>query len=97
MEFTDFGMVEMKNRKANSFCCGGGGGQMWMETDSDKRINHARLEQAVDTDADVIITACPYCLTMFEDAIGAKGLQEQINVLDVTEVLAEGLLPERKS
>jgi Fe-S oxidoreductase/nitrate reductase gamma subunit len=94
---TDFGIVEMKNGKANSFCCGGGGGQMWMETDSDKRINHARLEQALETDADLIVTACPYCLTMFEDAIGAKGLQEQINVLDVTEVLSEGLLDERKS
>lgn len=79
--------VEMKHHKENSFCCGGGGGQMWMETNPNTRINHKRLEEAVETGADQIITACPYCLTMFEDAIGAKGLQNQIEVIDITEAL----------
>jgi len=95
LEETDSNIVEMKNRKNNSFCCGGGGGQMWMETDADKRINHKRLEQALETKSDKVITACPYCLTMFEDAIGAKGLQEQIKVLDVTEAFAEAIMKER--
>jgi len=79
--------VEMRHHKENSFCCGGGGGQMWMETNPNTRINHKRLEEAVETGADLIITACPYCLTMFEDAIGAKGLQNQIEVIDITEAL----------
>lgn len=79
--------VEMKHQRENSFCCGGGGGQMWMETDAETRINHQRLLEAVDTGADFIVTACPYCLTMFEDAIGAKGLQDQVKVLDITEAL----------
>ncbi|MCB2180023.1 respiratory nitrate reductase subunit gamma [bacterium] len=80
-------LIEMKNNKSSSFCCGGGGGQMWLETDAETRINHKRLEEAVETGADQIITACPYCLTMFEDAIGAKGLQQEIQVLDITEIL----------
>jgi len=81
--------VEMKNSKMDSFCCGGGGGQMWLETDSETRINHARLEQAVEAGAETVITACPYCLTMFEDAIGAKGFQDKIRVLDITEAIKE--------
>ena len=81
--------VEMPNNKINSFCCGGGGGQMWMETSADTRINHKRLEEAVSTGADTILTSCPYCLTMFEDAIGAKGLQDQIKVLDIAEAIAQ--------
>ena len=60
---------------------------MWLETSADTRINHMRLKQAVQTGADTILTACPYCLTMFEDAIGAKGLQEQVRVMDITEAI----------
>ena len=61
---------------------------MWLETDAETRINHKRLDEAVSTGADTILTACPYCLTMFEDAIGAKGLQDKIEVLDLTEAIA---------
>lgn len=85
---TSLNTIEMTNNKINSFCCGGGGGQMWLETSADTRINHKRLEEAVSTGADTILTSCPYCLTMFEDAIGAKGLQGQIKVLDISEALA---------
>ena len=84
---TSLNSVEMKQSKEDSVCCGGGGGQMWLETSADTRINHLRLEQAVQTGADTILTACPYCLTMFEDAIGAKGLQEQVRVMDITEAI----------
>lgn len=80
-------VLEMKNNQMDSFCCGGGGGQMWLETDAETRINHQRLQEALDTGADTILTACPYCLTMFEDAIGAKGLQGKIEVKDITETL----------
>ena len=58
-----------------------------METDADKRINHKRLQDAIDVEADVVATACPYCLTMFEDAANSKGLGEQLQVLDISEVL----------
>jgi Fe-S oxidoreductase len=79
--------VEMSRSNENSFCCGGGGGQMWMETDANTRINHRRLTDAIDTGAEVITTACPYCLLMFDDAIRSKGLGDQIEVKDLAEVM----------
>ncbi len=79
--------VEMARKLENSFCCGGGGGQMWMETDAETRINHRRLDDALDAKADVVATACPYCLNMFDDAIRSKGLGDKLEVLDISEVL----------
>lgn len=83
--------VEMARRGEDSFCCGGGGGQMWLETDANTRINHRRLEQAVQVEAGVVATACPYCLLMFDDAIRSKGMGEQIRVMDVAEILDRDL------
>jgi len=80
-------LVEMARRGENSFCCGGGGGQMWLETDADTRINHRRLDDAMDCKASAIATACPYCLLMFDDAIRSKGLGDKIQVMDIAEVL----------
>ncbi len=80
--------VEMARSRSEGFCCGGGGGQMWMETDADTRINHRRLGDAVATGAKVIATPCPYCLLMFDDAIRSKGLGDQLQVVDVTELVA---------
>jgi Fe-S oxidoreductase/nitrate reductase gamma subunit len=78
---------EMIPNRAESFCCGGGGGAMWLETAADTRINQNRLQQALDIQADTITTACPYCLIMFDDAIRSKGLTDQIKVLDLIEIL----------
>ena len=83
--------VEMARQKENSFCCGGGGGGMWMETDASTRINHHRLQDALDIKADVVATACPYCLLMFDDAVRSKGIGEDIKILDLVEILAQGL------
>lgn len=83
--------VEMPRRGEDSFCCGGGGGQMWLETDAETRINHRRLEDALEAETDVVATACPYCLLMFDDAIRSKGLSEQIQVMDIAEVLEKQL------
>ncbi len=79
--------VEMNRSGENSFCCGGGGGQMWMETDANTRINHRRLADAIDSGADIVTTACPYCLLMFDDAIRSKGMGDQIQVMDLAEVI----------
>ena len=79
---------EMKLQRQDAFCCGGGGGHMWMEIDPNTRVNHRRLDQAMnETDADVIVTACPYCLIMFEDGIKSKGLSDQIATQDIAEVI----------
>ena len=82
---------EMADRRATAMCCGGGGGQMWMETDAETRINNRRLEQALETDAEVVATACPYCLLMFDDAIRSTGQGEQVEVRDIAEILASRL------
>ena len=79
--------VELSRKGENSFCCGGGGGMMWMETDPNTRINNQRLQEALDAKVDTVATACPYCLTMFDDAIRTKAVGEKIQVVDIVEVL----------
>ena len=83
--------LEFSRRRENSFCCGGGGGLMWQETDPNTRINHRRLTQAIQIKADIVATACPYCLLMFDDAIRSKGLGEQVQVMDIAELLDKQL------
>ena len=82
---------EMPRSGVNSFCCGGGGGQMWMESDPDKRLNLHRLEEALETGAQTVATACPYCMIMFDDAIRSKGLTERIQVKDIAEIVASSI------
>ena len=79
--------IEMPRHGENSFCCGGGGGQMWMETDANTRINHRRLDESMKTGAELVATVCPYCLLMFDDAIRSKGLGDKVKVMDITEIL----------
>ncbi len=80
-------LVEMERNRERSFCCGGGGGHMWLEERSGRRISEMRTEQAIDIKAQTIATACPYCLQMFEDAIKAKGAEESLKVMDIAELL----------
>jgi Fe-S oxidoreductase/nitrate reductase gamma subunit len=82
--------TEMPRRLADGFCCGGGGGQMWMETDPNTRINKRRLEEAVErAKADVVVAACPYCLIMFDDAIRSTGSGDKVAVKELSEVLTQ--------
>ena len=86
--------VEMPRNRENGFCCGGGGGHMWMETDPNTRINQQRLSEAVDkAKADVVVTACPYCLIMFDDAISSKGMGEKVTAIDIAEALSAKKAP----
>lgn len=87
LDLTKSTRIELNRKGENSFCCGAGGGGMWVETDPNTRINQARLQQALDSKVEVVATACPYCLIMFEDAISSKGAAEDIQVLDIAEVL----------
>ena len=84
-------LVEMDRNCERSFCCGAGGGRMWMEEHQGKRINHLRFEDAVKTKAPMIGTACPFCLTMLDDATKDKEMEESIKVKDVTELIEEAL------
>ena len=64
---------------------------MWLETDPNTRINHRRLAEALEAKADVVATACPYCMIMLDDAIRSKGVGEQIQVLDIAEIIEKQL------
>ena len=83
--------LEMVPSHENSFCCGGGGGAMWLETAADTRINQHRLDHALDLEANTITTACPYCLIMFDDALRSRGLTESVQVIDLVEILNKSL------
>ncbi len=84
-------LVEMERNHLRSFCCGAGGGRMWMEEKLGTRINQLRTEQAVQTKADSVGTACPYCLTMLGDGIKEKGLEESMSAFDLSELVAQAM------
>ena len=65
-----------------AFCCGGGDGRMWMEETLGEKINVDRTKQALDIGVNTIATACPYCLTMFEDGLKSVGSERSVEVLD---------------
>ena len=83
-------VVEMARSKSEGMCCGAGGGRMWME-EGQPRVNHRRVQQALDTDATKVATACPFCLAMFDEGISAKQLGERIAVDDVAVYVARAL------
>ncbi len=83
--------VEMERHRVRGFCCGAGGGRMWMEEDIGSRINHHRAEQALQTGATRVATACPFCLTMLTEGMGAKGAGERVQVQDVAVLLAQSV------
>jgi Fe-S oxidoreductase len=82
-------LMEMPDCRVDSLCCGGGGGRVWMETQKGERFSDLRIEQAVDLGAEILATSCPYCITMFEDSRVTMGMDEQIEVKDITEIIAE--------
>ncbi len=85
--------VEMARHRQEGFCCGGGGGHFWMEERVGKRINEMRTEDAIKTKAEVVATACPYCLQMFEDGIKAKGKEESLKARDLAELVISAMSP----
>jgi Fe-S oxidoreductase/nitrate reductase gamma subunit len=84
-------MVEMERNRIRSFCCGAGGGRMWMEEKLGSRINQERTDQALKTQAQMVGTACPYCLTMLGDGIKEKGLEETLTAVDLAELVEQSL------
>jgi len=83
-------VVEMARSKNEGMCCGAGGGRMWMEEDQ-PRVNHRRVDQAVDTHATKVATACPFCLNMFDEGIAAKQIGDTLAVDDVAVYVARSL------
>jgi Fe-S oxidoreductase len=88
-------LVEMDRNGKNGFCCGAGGGRMWMEETRGTRINAERTRQALETGAGTIATNCPFCMTMMRDGLAEAQTDAAgtVNAIDIAELLAEGLAP----
>ncbi|MCJ7547908.1 MAG: (Fe-S)-binding protein [Deltaproteobacteria bacterium] len=83
--------AEMDRHHSNSFCCGAGGGRMWLEESRGERINIARVREALRENPDTICSSCPYCLVMFEDGLKDEGAMDRVKALDLAEVVARAL------
>jgi len=84
-------LLEMERNHEKSFCCGAGGGRMWMEESTGKRINVARVEEALEENPEAICVCCPYCMTMFEDGLKDKDADDKVQVLDLAEIVDKAL------
>jgi Fe-S oxidoreductase len=85
-------LIEMASNRENSLCCGGGGGGAWSEIPPKQRLGALRVEEALSTGAEVIATACPYCIRMLSEAVKQLHVQNQIVVRDLAELLLESLI-----
>jgi len=84
-------IVEMDKTRDNSFCCGGGGGRVMAEEKLGTRINAERIRMASATNTHVLVSNCPFCMTMFEDGVKAEGLEATLLTKDLSEIIAERL------
>ncbi len=80
-------IIEMPRNLQNSFCCGAGGGNMWHEINEGDRININRFDEAIQTNAATIATACSFCLIMMDDAMKVQGKEQDVEVLDLAELV----------
>lgn len=83
--------VEMERSKKNSFCCGAGGGRMWMEEHLGTPVNRERSREAVETGAKTVAVGCPFCMTMISDGVKDLGKEESVKVRDLAELVADSL------
>lgn len=89
LEVLDAQLIEMKRCRSNGLCCGAGGGQMFKEPEAGKKdINIERIEEAVETGAQIVAASCPFCMTMLNDGVKIKEKEQEIQVLDIAEITA---------
>ncbi len=84
-------LVEMERSRDKSLCCGAGGGRLWMETPPEWRFSDLRIHEAIETGATILATACPYCISMLEDSRKTVNKEDEIEIKDVSELIAEAL------
>jgi Fe-S oxidoreductase len=95
-EIAGLELLEMTESRRTSLCCGGGGGRIWMETVKGERFSDLRVAQAVDAGAEVLATACPYCIANFEDSRLALDDDSALEIKDITEIIFEAMEPTQK-
>lgn len=84
--------VEMLRSREQGFCCGAGGGRMWLEERIGTRVNLNRVDEALALSPDLIASACPFCMTMMDNGVKDRGRENEVRTLDVAEVLAQAVL-----
>jgi len=85
-------LVEMDRSRERSLCCEGGGGRMWLEgTNREEKLAGYRVQEAVETGAQILATACPFCVLTLDEAVKLAGLEEKIQVKEIMELVAEVL------
>ena len=82
-------LMEMADCRKNSLCCGSGGGRIWMDTPMSERFSDLRLKQAQKVGAQVLATACPYCITNFEESRLNLEMEDSLEIKDITEIIQE--------
>ncbi|WP_058993733.1 (Fe-S)-binding protein [Haloarcula sp. CBA1127] len=100
IQATGADLHEMPRNRDDSFCCGGGGGGLWMDLEEESKPSEERLREALeDTDAgaavEKFVVACPMCMTMYEDGRKTGGYEDDLEIVGVTELLAEAVSEER--
>lgn len=92
LEALDAELIEMKRCKSNGLCCGAGGAQMFKEEEKGNlRVNWERANEAIETNATIIASACPFCNTMMTDGVKLKEKESEIQVLDIAELIAQSI------
>lgn len=86
-------LVELERNKNKSLCCAGGGGRVWAETPFGERFGELRINDAVDKKAEILVTACPYCITMLEDACAGLEKGDVLQVMELSEFLCAASQP----
>jgi Fe-S oxidoreductase len=86
--------VEMTRTRDRSFCCGGGGLMLFYEPKEDQRMGVKRVQMAAEAGANVIVTACPFCMTNIEDAIKVAGLEGKMTAIDLAELVDQQIARE---
>ena len=92
LEIVSSDVAEMPRNGTNSFCCGAGGARMWMEEPTGKKVNIERTEEAIATGADVVATGCPFCFVMLDDGLKELGEDAEVEVKDISVLLADTAL-----
>lgn len=84
-------LIELPNCRESSLCCGGGGGRIWAETKKGERFSDLRLEQAIEVEAEILATSCPYCILNFDDSVLSMDKADVIEIKDISELVLEAL------
>jgi Fe-S oxidoreductase len=85
-------ILEMPRSRENGFCCGAGGGRMWMEEKLGTKVNVNRVNEVAETGAGLVASACPFCMTMLADGINETGRAEAIAVQDIAQIVASRMV-----